>query len=157
MISVYIDGDNCPTLVLEFVAEYCRQNEFLLKIAANRKISIKNAEENSDYEMIVCPVQKDAADNYIIANAGAKSLVITKDVILAEKLVAENIITINDRGTVFEKNSIKYRMQDRDLNLQLAALGFGGKKEKNYNQENLEKFIKSFEKAISIIQNRCNS
>ncbi len=152
MISVFIDGDNCPSLVLNFMANYCKENKARLKIVANRKIM----RESPEYEMIVCEQTKDAADNYIFSNADKDSLVITKDILLAERLVNNEIITINDRGTIFDKYNIKYRLQDRDLNYQLAALGFGGKKSKNYSEEMLRKFTASLEKSMSILRRRGN-
>lgn len=152
MISVFIDGDNCPTLVLDFVAKYSKQNNLNLIIVANKKIEIQNAQ----YKMIVCEQTKNAADNYIFENVNQTDLVITKDVLLAERLVNKNIVTINDRGTIFDKNNIKYRLQDRNLNLQLSALGFGGKKERNFNTQMLTKFENCINKAISILQYRDN-
>ena len=87
-------------------------------------------------------------------HADKKTLVVTKDILLAERLVKNDIVTINDRGTIFDKNNIKYRIQDRELNFQLAALGFGGKKEKNYNQNILEKYKRCLEKAMIILHRR---
>lgn len=150
MISVFIDADNCPTLVLDFVAKYCKQHNFNLIIVANKKVEIQNAE----YKMVVCEQTKNAADNYIFENATEKDLVITKDILLVERLVGKNIVTINDRGTMFDKNSIKYRIQDRNLNLQLSALGFGGKKERNFSEKMLNKFENCITKAISILRGR---
>lgn len=152
MISVFIDGDNCPSLVLNYMASFCRENGAKLKIIANRKIMPGSPE----YEMIVCEQTKDAADNYIFSNAEKTSLVVTKDILLAERLVNNDIVTINDRGTIFDKFNIKYRLQDRDLNFQLASLGFGGKKSKNYSAQMLEKFKESLEKSMAILRRRDN-
>ena len=152
MISIFIDGDNCPSLALDYTIKYCKSNNLKLKIVANKKIDNTNAE----YEMIVCEQTKDAADNYIFNNADKKTLVVTKDILLAERLVKNDIVTINDRGTIFEKDNIKYRLQDRELNFQLAAIGFGGKKGKNYSQKMLEKFKISLEKAMIILRRRDN-
>ena len=152
MISIFIDGDNCPNLALDYTIKYCKSNNLKLKIVANKKIENKN----SDYEMVVCEQTKDSADNYIFNNADKKTLVVTKDVLLAERLLKNDIVTINDRGTIFEKNNIKYRLQDRELNFQLAALGFGGKKGKNYSLETLEKYKTALEKAIITLRRRDN-
>ena len=50
MISIFIDGDNCPNLVLDYTIEFCKTNNIPLKIVADRKIENKNPE----YEMVVC-------------------------------------------------------------------------------------------------------
>lgn len=151
-ISVFIDADNCPTLVLKKTAELCSLNNFSLKIIANRQINIPNA----DYQMHICPQEKDSADNYILNNATTNDLVITKDLLFAEKLVERDMISINDRGTMFDKYNIKDRLQDRELDLQLAGLGFGGRKGSTYNEKQMAKFTSCFEKAVSILRRRDN-
>lgn len=151
-ISIYIDADNCPNLVLKYTCEYCKNNDFNLIVVANKEIKIPE----SNYQMIICEKEKDAADKYILTKASENDLVITKDIIFAEKLVSKNIVTINDRGSLFDKSNIKARMEDRNLDIQLAALGFGGKKGSSYNEKQLTKFAGCLEKAISILRRRDN-
>lgn len=146
-MTFYIDADNCPSLVLNFTAQYCKQKKIRLNVVANHDVKIKNAE----YTMTICEEKKDAADDYIFEHAQDNDIVVTKDIFLAERLVNKNITTLNDRGYIFEKSNIKYRIQDSALNLQLSSLGFGGKKEKNYSNEMLEKYIKSVEKIMRTI------
>ena len=98
--------------------------------------------------MIICEKEKDAADNYIFSMAEQSDLVITRDIILAEKLVNKNIQVINDRGTLFTKNNIHNRIEDRNLDLQLAQLGFGGGTNV-YGEKQFKKFRNCFENLIS--------
>lgn len=152
MNTIWIDGDNCPSLVIKFTADFCLKHNLNLKIAANRKIEISE----SSYEMIICPKEKDSADSCILENADIHDIVITKDIIFAEKLLNKDILTINDRGKRFENNKMKYRMQDRDLDLQLAQLGFGGKKGSSYSTKELQKFQECLEKTYTTLLSRNN-
>jgi len=51
---------------------------------------------------------------------------------------------------------MKYRMQDRDLDLQLAQLGFGGKKGSSYSTKELQKFQECLEKTYTTLLSRNN-
>lgn len=146
---VYIDGDNCPNLVLDFTNSYCKSHSIPLFVVANHEI--KHADQY--FQMIICPKEKDSADNYILKKAKVQDLVITKDIILASKLVEKQIKTINDRGTTFDKYNIKNRLTDRDFDFQLAQLGLGGKKGSTYNEKQLAKFTSCFTNAIQYLGN----
>ena len=62
--------------------------------------------------MILAENTKDSADNIIFENITEKDIAITRDILLAERLVQKNIKTINDRGTYFSKENIKKKFQE---------------------------------------------
>lgn len=146
-VKVYIDADNCPNLVLSYTEKYCRDHELPLILVANHSIQIKDGK----YEMVICEKEKDAADNYIFEHAEKTDLVVTKDIILASRLVEQQIKTINDRGTLFDKYNIKDRLADSAFDFQLAQLGLGGKKGSSYNEKQLAKYVSCFENAIKYL------
>lgn len=144
MITIWIDADSCPTRIRKFLIKFSqRENQFTVKFVANKKLD--SVEEN---QMIICDKFKDSADNYIFENVQKKDLVITRDIILAERLVKKEIYTINDRGTIFTKENIKEKVEDRNYDFNLAQLGFSSSKEKNYGQNEFIKFKECFDKFI---------
>lgn len=108
---------------------------------------------NGYAEMVICSKEKDAADDYIYYNASAGDIVITRDIILAERLVSKGIAVINDRGTAFTKDNIKNRLADSALNLQLAQIGLGGSRKSDYTNKKFDAFIKCFHKVIKSLNN----
>lgn len=145
MISkIWIDADSCPSLVRDYIVNFGFRTNTEIFFVANHAVSAKK----DSFKMIICEKEKDAADNYIFTNAEQTDLVITRDIVLAEKLVNKNIQTINDRGTTFTKNNIHNRMEDRNLDLQLAQLGFGGGNNV-YGEKQFKKFRSCFENLIS--------
>ena len=98
--------------------------------------------------MIVTDEQKDSADTYILEHAEKESLVITRDIVFADKLVQKEIITINDRGTEFTKEMIKERLSDRDFDLQLAEIGLVKHYHEGYDNKKFEKFANCLDRVI---------
>ena len=147
MIKVWIDADSFPTLLKNFILEYAEKNYLEIIFVANKPIK----SEKQNFKMILAENTKDSADNIIFENITEKDIAITRDILLAERLVQKNIKTINDRGTYFSKENIKKKVAERNYDFNLAQLGFSGSKEKNYGMKELKKFRECFEKTLKKI------
>lgn len=145
--KIWIDADSCPKPVRDIAIRFSRRMNPGIKVVfvANREIPARSKE----HEMVVCEKEKDSADNYILIHASQSDMVITKDILFAEKLVEKEICAINDRGTYFSKDNIDGLVEDRNFNLQLAEIGFAGTSRRSYSKKHLEKFIKCFEEQLS--------
>ena len=99
--------------------------------------------------MIVTDSNKDSADNYIFEHSQTGSdLVITRDIVFADRLVTKGVAAINDRGTEFTKEIIKERLSERDFNLQLVQLGLSKPYHEGYDQKKFEKFANCLDRVI---------
>lgn len=147
MIKVWIDADSFPTLLKNFILEYAEKNYLEIIFVANKPIK----SDKQNFKMILAENTKDSADNIIFENITEKDIAITRDILLAERLVQKNIKTINDRGTCFSKENIKKKVEERNYDFNLAQLGFSGSKEKNYGMKELKKFRECFEKTLKKI------
>lgn len=147
MIKVWIDADSFPTLLKSFILEYAEKNYLEIIFVANKPIK----SDKQNFKMILAENTKDSADNIIFENITEKDIAITRDILLAERLVQKNIKTINDRGTYFSKENIKRKVEERNYDFNLAQLGFSGSKEKNYGMKELKKFRECFEKTLKKI------
>ena len=98
--------------------------------------------------MIICKKEKDSADNYIFDHVAASDLVITRDIVFAERLIEKNICTINDRGRIFDKNNIKELLSTREFDLQLANIGLVKHHNEGYDKKKFAAFANSFDKVI---------
>ena len=147
MIKIWIDADSFPTLLKNFILEYAEKNYLEIIFVANKPIK----SDKQNFKMILAENTKDSADNIIFENITEKDIAITRDILLAERLVQKNIKTINDRGTYFSKENIKKKVEERNYDFNLAQLGFSGSKEKNYVMQELKKFRECFEKTLKKI------
>ena len=147
MIKVWIDADSFPTLLKNFILEYAEKNYLEIIFVANKPIK----SDKQNFKMILAENTKDSADNIIFENITEKDIAITRDILLAERLVQKNIKTINDRGTYLSKENIKRKVEERNYDFNLAQLGFSGSKEKNYGMKEVKKFRECFEKTLKKI------
>ena len=142
---IWVDADSCPLLVRNHTVKTAAQKNIGVSFVANKEVK---CDEPFPFEMIITEQQKDSADNYILEHAEPGDLVITKDIVFADKLVQKDITVINDRGTEFTKEIIKERLSERDFNLQLVELGLSKPYHEGYNNKKFEKFCNCFNRVI---------
>lgn len=142
---IWIDADSCPSLVRNHAVKMGNKLNFKVVFVANKNIPCT---EKAPFEMIICNEAKDAADNYIFDNSKEKDLVITRDIVFADRLVTKGICTINDRGTVFTKENVKELLSTRDFDLQLANCGLVKHYNEGYDKKKFAMFANSFDKVI---------
>ncbi|MBO7136610.1 MAG: DUF188 domain-containing protein [Spirochaetaceae bacterium] len=150
-----MDADSCPPQVRNHVVKYCSTRGISVYFVANKPVECAGADQNS-FGMIVTDSTKDAADNYIFEHVTggtltnpSPDLVITRDIVFADRLVTKGVHVINDRGTEFTPDIIKERLGERDLNLQLANLGFTKTYHEGYDAKKFEKFCNCFDRVIN--------
>lgn len=104
--------------------------------------------------MVICPKTAGSADDYIVAHSILSDLVITRDIPLAKRLIDKNTTVINDRGLLFDSKNIVRMLKDRELNLQLSAIGVNmGKKTDHYGQKELGAFATCLDQTLTHITN----
>lgn len=145
---IFIDADSCPSLVREHAVKMSKKYNLKISFVANKPIPCETPEF---VEMIICEQNKDAADNYIFEHAGFEDLVITRDIVFADRLVTKGVPCINDRGAIFNKENIKELLAERDFNLNLSEIGLVKHYNEGYNKKKFAAFANSFDKAISKI------
>ena len=144
MTAIWIDADSCPKRVREYAERYAERNALTVILAANRQTDC-----GAYAQFALCSKEKDAADDYIAAHARKNDLVITRDILLAARLLANGVSVINDRGTAFACDTIKQRLKERDFNLQLAQIGLGGSSKSAYTAKQFASFVKCFHREIN--------
>ena len=143
--NVWIDADSCPLKVRNHVVNYSAKKNIKVFFVANKTIECQS---QNPYEMIITDEKKDSADNYIFEHVQNDDLVITRDIVFADRLVSKGICTINDRGTEFTREIIKERLSERDFNLQLVQMGLSKSYHEGYDQKKFEKFANCLDRVI---------
>ena len=143
-ITIWVDADSCPSLVRNHTVKMGNKLGIRVVFAANKVIT----SDAGQFEMTVCSAEKDAADNYIFDNCKTGDLVITRDIVFADRLVEKGINCINDRGTEFTSEMIKERLSTRDFDLQLAQIGLVKHHHEGYDKKKFAEFANSFDKVI---------
>ena len=144
--NIWIDADSCPLKVRNHTTDYAAKKGITVYFVANKQIE---SQSKNPFNMIITDNQKDSADNYIFEHAQAGTdLVITRDIVFADKLLKKEVLAINDRGTEFTKEIIKERLSERDFNLQLVQLGLSKPYHEGYDQKKFEKFANCLDRVV---------
>ena len=142
---IWIDADSCPSLVRNHAVKIGNKLNIPVTFVANKNIP---GPEQGTFVMQICEAGKDAADNYIYDNCESGDLVITRDIVFADRLVERGICTINDRGTEFTREMIKERLSVSDLDRQLAEIGLVKHFHEGYDKKKFAEFANFFDRVI---------
>ncbi|MCR5613737.1 DUF188 domain-containing protein [Treponema sp.] len=145
-VKIWVDADSCPRLVRTYLVDYALKLKTKIFFVANKNIPCPNSHEL--FSMFVTDTQSQAADDYISENATSNDIVITRDILLADRLVEKQITVLNDRGTLWTKENIKERKSERDFSMQLTMLGLGGDKKNAYSKKEFAQFANCFDREI---------
>ena len=146
--TIWVDADSCPVQAKNIILKAAVRLNLYVNYVANRKIPFSI--ENPNFKMIVCENNEGAADNYIVENACCDDLVITRDLPFAQRLVEKNICVINDRGTVFTKENLKEKIEQRNLNMLMNACGVKtGGRMNGYGKQETYEFANCLDKILT--------
>ncbi len=144
---IYVDADSCPSKVRSVIQKKAVSHSLNLMFVSNRFVPFDF--ENPLFKSHICPIEKDSADNYIVNCITENDIAVTRDILLAERLVNRNFTVINDRGTIFTKEKVERMIEERNLSMQMEALGLHkGKDKKNFGEKELSAFTKAFDEVL---------
>lgn len=144
-MKIWIDADSCPKPVREIVERAAKRESLPLIYTANRKIPM---EESELFSMVVTEASDQAADMYIVDNAAADDLVITRDIPLADQLVEKGLTVLNDRGVLYTKENIKERLSVRNFMYELREYGGGVERHSSFGPKEKQAFANAFDRQL---------
>ena len=115
---IYVDADACP--VKEEVYKVAWRLEVTVLIVANSYLRIP---EHPLIERVVVGSEMDAADDHIAETANSRSVVVTADILLADRCLKAGAIVLAPNGKPFTENSIGAAVATRAI---MAELRVGG-------------------------------
>jgi len=117
-IRILIDADACP--VKDEIYRVAFRREVAVRVVSNARIRIPN---HPLVERIVVSDAFDAADDWIAEQAGARDVVITADILLADRCLKAGANVLAPTGKPFTNASIGGAIATRSI---LADLRVGG-------------------------------
>ena len=118
MAKIFIDADGCPVKEEGYrVAERYQLNVVLV---ANKPL---NLPLNLLLEMVVVKGNFDAADDWIVDNCQAFDIVVTADILLAERCVKKSARALGHKGDEFTEDNIGSAVASRELMQNLRHMG----------------------------------
>lgn len=118
MLTIHIDADGCP--VKEETYKVAERYQLKVIVVANQPMNTPGSER---IKMIVAPAGPDAADDLIVENLQPGDIVITADILLADRGVKKGARVISPKGIEFTEDSIGGAVSDRELMKSLRERG----------------------------------
>jgi len=122
-IRILVDADACP--VKEEVYKVAFRRQVPVKVVSNARIRVP---EHPLVERVLVSDKFDAADDWIVERVDARTVVITGDILLADRCLKKGAAVIGHNGKPFTGASIGGAIATRAImaDLRVAADGIGG-------------------------------
>lgn len=118
MIKIYIDADGCP--VKEETYKVAERYKLKVVLVANSWLNIP---VNPLFEMQVVSGNFDAADDWIVENCTAQDIVITGDILLADRCIKKLARVLGHKGREFTEDNVGSAVANRELMQNLRHMG----------------------------------
>ena len=152
-LQIYIDADACP--VREETYKVARRHEVAVTVVSN---SFIRTPREPLISFIAVSDGFDAADDYIAERANSEAVVITSDILLAERCLKAEATVLAPNGKPFTKDSIGGAIATRAIMADLRAgadmPNIGGPPP--FTQKDRSKFLESLHVTIEKLK-RLNS
>ena len=145
-MTIWGDADSCPVRVREIIVKASLRLSVPTVFVANRDIPVTT---HAFIRSVVTSSSEQSADSYIVSHAIAGDLVVTRDIPLATQLVEAGLAVINDRGTEFNKDTIRERLSIRNFMYEAHLFGLSNDKVGQFGKKDVQKFSATFDKVLT--------
>lgn len=150
MLIIYIDADACP--VKQEIFRVATRHNLQVYLVSNSRLSMA-VEEN--VHKIQVSSDLDAADNWICERIEVGDIVVTTDILLADRCLKMGARAISPTGKVFNSNNIGIAKEMRELRAYLRETGVAGSFNATFSKQNRSRFLQALEEMIQSIKKTC--
>jgi len=118
MLHIFVDADACP--VKNEVYRVAGRYQLRVTLVANNWMRIPR---DSRVSLQVVGDGFDAADDWIVEQAGGGDIVVTADIVLAGRCLEKGALVLGTTGKPFTEDNIGYAIAIRDLLADLRGTG----------------------------------
>lgn len=138
--KIYVDADACP--VKPEILKVAERHSLKTILVANSGL---RPSRDPMVQNVIVSAGFDAADNWIVENAADGDLVITADVPLAVRTVANGCIVCEPTGREFNETNIGMASAMRDLGAHLRETGESKGYNAAFSQKDRSAFLQTFD------------
>ncbi len=145
-MKIWIDADACPRVIKEIVFKASERLNIHVYLIANKTLAKHNT---TLVESIVVAEGPDIADDYIAEHAAAEDLVVTADIPLAARIVANGGIAIDPRGELYTEENVGEILAMRDLMMELRQGGLVQGGPSAFSLTDRQRFASSLDRIVT--------
>jgi hypothetical protein len=147
MLIIYIDADACP--VKEEIFRVAKRHNLQVYLVSNSSLSMI-VDEN--VHKILVGSDFDAADDWISQHITIGDIVITTDILLADRCLKNGACAISSTGKVFNNDNIGAAKAMRELRAYLRETGLAPSYNATFSKQKRSHFLQAFEEMIQSIK-----
>ena len=145
-MKIWIDADACPRVIKEIVFRASKRLELPVMLVANQSMA---KHDTRLVESIVVAAGFDVADDYIAEHAAPEDLVVTADIPLAARVVANGGVALDPRGELYTEENVGERLSMRDLMMELRGGGLVQGGPPQFNLIDRQRFAASLDRVLT--------
>lgn len=115
---IYVDADGCP--VKDEIYKVAERLQIQVVLVANKYMAVPT---NKLFRLEIVTEGFDAADDWIVDQVTSKDLVITADILLADRCIKKGSRVLGHKGIEFTEDNIGMSVANRELMQNLRHMG----------------------------------
>ncbi|RNC72614.1 MAG: YaiI/YqxD family protein [Desulfuromonadales bacterium] len=147
-MHIWIDADACPRIIKEIVFRASERLQVPVCLVANTNLS-------KAHSPLITSVQVkegfDAADDHIVQHATPDDLVITADIPLAARIVAQGGVALDPRGELYTEENVGERLSVRNLMQELRTAGYVQGGPAQFGMADRQRFASALDRLLTRI------
>lgn len=145
-MTIYIDADACP--VKDETITVAQRHKADVYIVSNGGMRPR---QERNVHMVAVGAAMDAADDWIVAQCGTDDIIITADILLAQRALALGAHVINPNGHIFNSSNIGNAVAGRALSAHLREIGESTSNAR-FSRQQRSKFLQSLENTLQSLK-----
>lgn len=147
MLIIYVDADACP--VKKEIFRVATRHNLQVYLVSNSRLGVT---VDKNVHKIQVSSDPDAADNWINDHIQAGDIVVTLDILLADRCLQKSARAISPIGKVFNDNNIGSTKAMRELRAYLRETGMGPSYNATFSKQDQSRFLQALEEMIQSIK-----
>jgi uncharacterized protein YaiI (UPF0178 family) len=143
MAKIYVDADACA--VKNEAYAVAKRAKLVVHVVANQWMTMPN---DPLIRLEVVDDGFDAADDWIVEKATSADIVVTDDILLAQRCIAKNARVITNRGVVRDAGNIGEAVAMRELMQAVRASGDTSGNQKPIDQADRRRFCQELDRLV---------
>jgi hypothetical protein len=149
-LHVFVDADACPAR--EEILLICKRHSVVPVFVANKEIPALANLVSARMEVVTGDF--DAADNWLIEHASEGDLILTADLLLAQRAVKKKIDVMNFSGSVWTDDVIHDLVARREIQKHLREMNLPSHNPVPYSKQNRSRLKSSLHQWIETRKRR---
>ncbi len=149
MLHIFVDADACP--VKDEVYRVAKRYALRVTLVSAQWLRVPN-EDWLRLEVVKEDGKLDAADDWIVEHAGPGDIVISDDILLAERVLASDAHAMNTRGRAFTPETIGEAVAIRELMAGLRETGETTGGPPPFSKRDRSNFLQRLDETVNAIK-----